>query len=251
LVPALTIIAMTTLLVIWGPPQDENLIPLLAPLALLAAQGMHTLRRGALAALDWFGSLTFAVFAGLVWLGYIAMLTGVPVPMARNFGRIAPGFVAHLQPLAVLFALALFAVWLYVVFFTPGAPLRSLARWAAGVVLLWGTFAMLWMPWVDYQKSYRSVALQLKSKLPVGAKCLAQRSLGVSQAAALDYHGGIRTQPFDVVKPTACPLVLVQGSPKHELDAPPSTGTTRWTKLADVGRPGDRAERYRLYRLEK
>ena len=248
-VPALSIVAMIVLFVAWGPPQDENLIPLLAPLALLAAHGIFTLRRGALAALDWFGALTFAVFAGLVWLGYIAMLTGLPAPVARNFGRIAPGFVAHLQPLAVLFALALAAAWLYIVFFTPGSPLRSLARWAGGVVLLWGTFAMLWMPWVDYQKSYRSVALQLKSKIPAGAKCLAQRSLGVSQAAALDYHGGIRTQPFDVVKPAACPLVLVQGSPKHELDAPATTGAMRWTKLADVGRPGDRAERYRLYRL--
>ena len=80
---------------------------------------------------------------------------------------------------------------------------------------------------------------------------MAQRSLGVSQAAALDYHGGIRTQPFDPVKPTACPLVLVQGKPQSELDAPASTGKVQWIKLADVGRPGDRAERYRLYRLER
>jgi hypothetical protein len=53
-----------------------------------------------------------------------------------------------------------------------------------------------------------------------------------------------------VVKPAACPLVLVQGSPQHELDAPGGAGL-RWRKLADVGRPGDRAERYRLYRLER
>ena len=250
-VPAVTILAMLALFIAFGPPQDENLIPLLAPLALLAAHGIFTLRRGAFGALDWFGVLTFAVFAGGVWLGYIAMLTGLPGPIARNFGRIAPGFVVHFQPLAVLFAVLLAVAWVYVVFFTSFSPLRSVARWAAGVVLLWGSFAMLWMPWVDYQKSYRSVALQLKSKLPVGAKCLAQRSLGVSQAAALDYHGGIRTQPFDVVKPAACPLVLVQGNPKHELDAPATTAAMRWTKLADVGRPGDRAERYRLYRLEK
>ena len=250
-VPALTVALMIVLFVIWGPPQDENLIPLLAPLTLLAAHAIFTLRRGAFGALDWFGVLTFAVFAGGVWLGYIAMATGAPGPIARNFSRIAPGFVAQLQPLAVLFALALAVAWVCVVFFTSYSPLRSVARWAAGVVLLWGTFAMLWMPWVDYQKSYRAVALQLKSKLPAGAKCLAQRSLGVSQAAALDYHGGIRTQPFDVVKPAACPLVLVQGSPKHELDAPPRTATMRWVKLADVERPGDRAERYRLYRLQK
>ena len=34
--------------------------------------------------------------------------------------------------------------------------MRSVLRWAAGIVLLWGMFAMLWMPWADYQKSYRS-----------------------------------------------------------------------------------------------
>ncbi|HEY5896393.1 MAG TPA: hypothetical protein VIV54_02455, partial [Burkholderiales bacterium] len=250
-VPGLTVLVMALLYVVWGPPQDENLIPLLAPLALLAAFGIFTLRRGAVAALDWFGVLTFAVFTGLVWLGYLALLTGVPGPMARNFARIAPGFAAQFHPLAVLFALALALAWLYLIFFAAFTPMRSVARWAAGIVLLWGTFAALWMPWVDYQKSYRSVALQLRSKLPIAPACIAQRALGMSQAAALDYHAGIRTQPFDVVNPAACPLVLVQGSPTHELDAPPSTGRLRWTKLADVGRPGDRAERYRLYRRER
>ena len=253
-IPAIQILAMAALLVLWGPPLDENLIPLLAPLSLLAAYGIFTLRRGAVAALDWFGVLTFAVCAGVVWLGYFALVAGVPAPMARNFARIAPGFVAQVEPLAVLVALLLFVAWLYLIFFTPFTPMRSVARWAAGMVLLWGTLAMLWMPWVDYQKTYRSVALQLKSKIPVsGAPCISQRGLGVSQAAALDYHGGIRTQPFDVVRPAACPLVLVQGSPAHELDAPGAgaTGKLRWTKLADVGRPGDRAERYRLYRLQQ
>jgi 4-amino-4-deoxy-L-arabinose transferase-like glycosyltransferase len=250
-VPAVAVIAIGALYALWGPPQDENLIPLLAPLSLLAAHGVFTLRRGAVAALDWFGVLTFAVFTGLVWLGYIAMLTGWPAPMARNFARIAPGFVTQFHPLAVLVALVLMVLWLYLIFFTPFSPMRSVARWAGGMVLLWGTVAMLWMPWVDYQKSYRSVALQLKSRLPVEVPCLASRALGVSQAAALDYHGGIRTQPFDTVRPTRCPLVLVQGTPQSELDAPPSTGKVRWTKLADVGRPGDRAERYRLYRLER
>ena len=250
-VPAVAVLAMAVLFIVWGPPSDENLIPLLAPLSLLAAHGVFTMRRGAIAALDWFGVITFAFFTCFVWIGYIAMLTGVPGPIARNFARIAPGFMPTFQPLAILVALVLVAAWLYLIFFTPFSPMRSVARWAAGIVLLWGTTSMLWMPWIDYQRSYRSVALQLRSRLPVDPPCLAGRGLGVSQAAALDYHGGIRTQPFDPVKPTACPLVLVQGKPQGELDAPPSTGNVRWTKLADVGRPGDRAERYRLYRLEK
>ena len=132
-------------------------------------------------------------------------------------------------------------------FFTSPSPLRSVARWAAGVVLLWASFSMLWMPWADYQKSYRSVALQLRSKIPVGTPCLTQKALGISQAAALDYHADIRPLPFDVLKPAACPLVIVQGNPKHELDAPGAG----WVKLADVGRPGDKSERYRLYGLHK
>lgn len=250
-VPGASLLVLLVLQVLWGPPQDESLLLLLAPLALLATPGLFTLRRGAVAALDWFGVLAVAFFTGLVWVGYSAITLGIPGPMARNLARIAPGFAAQVHPGALAVAVAFAIAWVYLVFFTPFNPMRSVARWAGGIVLLWSTFALLLMPWVDYQKSYRLVALQLKSRMPVGASCLAGRGLGISQAAALDYHGDIRTQPFDLLKPQACPLVLVQGDPRHELDAPPPVGKRGWIKLADVGRPGDRAERFRLYRLAK
>jgi 4-amino-4-deoxy-L-arabinose transferase-like glycosyltransferase len=250
--PALFVSAAATLLMLlaaayWGPQQDVHLVPLLAPLALLASRGALVLRRGAAGALDWFGVLGFGFFGVLLWFSWFAMMTGVPPRFANNFTRTAPGFTLELDVLRVAFALLLAAAWVYLVFFTTRSPMRSLLRWAAGVVLTWGTGAMLLMPWADYQKSYRSVALQLRSKMPVGSGCIAQKSLGVSQAAALDYHAGIRARPFDIVKPNACPLLLVQGSPRHEFDGPGAG----WMKLADVGRPGDRAERYRLYRLGK
>jgi 4-amino-4-deoxy-L-arabinose transferase-like glycosyltransferase len=243
-VPALASLLMLAGIVYWGPPQDVNLIPLLAPLALLAYQGALGLRRGAAGALDWFGVLGFGFFAALVWLGWFAMLTGFPERVANNFSKTAPAFALEFKLLSVLLALALTLGWLYLVFFTTRSPMRSVLRWASGIVLLWGMFATLWMPWADNQKSYRSVALQLRSKIPVGAGCMVQKSLGVSQAAALDYHAGIRARPFDIVRPNACPLMLVQGSPQHEYDGPGAG----WVKLADVGRPGDRSERYRLYR---
>ena len=246
-VPFAASAAMLAAIGFWGPPQDVNLIMLLPPLALLAAQGALVLRRGAAGALDWFGVLAFGFFAFLVWLGYFAMLTGVPARVASNFFKGAPGFVLEFKVFPLLVAIALFLGWLYVMFFSLRSPVRSVARWAAGIVLLWGSFAMLWMPWADYVKGYRSVALQLRSKIPVDAGCIAQRSLGISQAAALDYHGGIRPQPFDALKPTACALLLVQGSPKSEFDGP----GPGWTKLADVGRPGDKSERYRLYQFSK
>lgn len=244
-VPAIAALLMLGAVVYWGPAHDVNLIAVLAPLALLGSQGIWTLRRGAAGALDWFAVLCFAFFAGLVWLGYFAMMTGIPPRVANNFVKTAPGFQAHFDAAALALAAALTLGWVYVVFFAPPGPLRSVLRWAAGVVLLWGVFATLWMPWADYQKSYRSVALQLRSRIPVGASCIAQRSLGVAQAGALHYHADILTQPFDPLKPSACPLLLVQGNPRHEFDSPGE----HWSKLADVGRPGDKAERYRLYQL--
>jgi 4-amino-4-deoxy-L-arabinose transferase-like glycosyltransferase len=246
-VPTLTILLMLPGLALWAQAQTVTLIPMLAPLVMLAVQGLPSLRRGAAAALDWFGLVTFAFFGGLVWLGYFAMLTGLPPRIAHNFAKTAPGFVAEFNPFYFLLALALTALWIYFMFFTTYSPTRSIARWAAGIVLLWGTFAMLWMPWADYQKSYRSVALQLRSKIPVDAACIAQRGLGVPQAASLDYYADIRPRGFDIAKPRDCPLLLVQGSPQHEFDAPGAG----WTKLADVGRPGDKGERFRLYRAAK
>jgi len=244
-VPGLTSVLILLAAAYWGPAQDVHLIPLLAPLTLIAYLGALALRRGAAGALDWFGVLGFGFFGILLWASWVTMITGVPPRFASNFFRNAPAFTPELNVLHIAFALALAAGWVYLIFFTTRSPMRSLLRWAAGIVLLWGTGAMLLMPWADYQKSYRSVALQLRSKIAVGSGCIAEKGLGVSQAAALDYHADIRARPYDLVRPNACPLLLVQGSPKHEFDGP----GTGWVKLADVGRPGDRGERYRLYRL--
>jgi hypothetical protein len=232
-------------LAVWGPPQSVNFIPLLAPLCLLASQGIPTLKRGAAAALDWFGVVTFAFFAGLIWLGYVAMMTGTPPRVAANFTRLAPGFTPQFELLPLLFAALLTIGWIYLVFVTAPSPLRSVMRWAAGMVFLWGIFAMLWMPWADHQKSYRSVAAELRAKMPAGAGCVAALDMGAPQRAAIHYHAGIRTRAYNALEPRACPLLIVQSHPSQAL------GPQNAAKLADVGRPGDRSERLRLYRFRK
>ena len=247
LVPGLAAALMFAGIVFWTERQDVNLIPLLAPLCLLASQGIPTLRRGAAAALDWFGVMTFAFFAGLVWLGYFAMMTGLPPRIARNFAKLAPGFTPEFQLLPFLVALALTAGWVYVVFFTTPSPLRAVMRWAAGIVLLWGTFAMLWLPWADHQKSYRSVAAALRAAMPAKPGCIAALDVGIPQRAALHYHAGIRTRDWDAVRPRACPLLIVQGPADRERSLPASG----LVKLAEAGRPGDRSERLRLYAFKR
>ena len=235
------------LAVAWlGPRQDINVIVLLAPLALLGAHGVARLRRGAANSLDWFGVMTFTFFASLIWIGYFAMQSGMLPRVAKNFFRSAPGYLPQFEPFHFAIALALAAGWLYLVFFASPSPTRGVTRWAAGVALLWGTFATLWLPWADHIKSYRPVALQIKAALPAAPGCIAQSELAAPQRAALSYHAGIRTEPAEAARGTAAPrcrYLIVQGNPREE----PSPGPG-WRKLAEASRPGDRGERYRLYR---
>jgi hypothetical protein len=243
-VPGAAVLAMLAGFSLWGATEDVDLILFLPALALVAAPAIFLIRRGAVGALDSFGVLAFGFFSLAVWFFYAVLMLGVPAPVARNLERIAPGYVPQFSLLAVLVALALAAAWVYLIFFTKRAPTRSLARWAAGIVLFWGTAAMLLMPWVDYQRTYRSVALELRAQIPPGPGCIAQKGLGVSQASAFDYHAGIRARAFDPLRPGACRVLIVQGTATEDIDDPPST---RWRKVAEVGRPGDRIERYRLY----
>jgi len=230
-----------------GPPQEIAAFPLVVPLALLAAGGVPRLRRGAANALDWFGVMTFSFVAALIWLGYVATTTPLLPTIAHNFAKLAPGFAARFAPLPVVAALAVTLAWLYVAFFTPPSPTRGITRWAAGVALLWSTLSFLLLPWADHVKSYRSVALQLRARLPAHAGCIAREHLGISQRAALSYHAGIVTREFDPFTPDVCPLLLVQGTP----DDAPEVPSPSWRKIADVGRPGDKAERLRLYLHER
>ncbi len=225
-----------------GPRQDINLLVTVPPLVLFAAHGLPTLRRGAAAAFDWFGVMAFGFFALLIWVGYLAMMTGWPPKVASNFAKLAPGFTPQFAWLPFAAALALALLWLLLVLQLPPAPSRSATRWAAGVTLLWGTFATLLMPWADHLKTYRTVAMQMKSKLPAGTDCVVGRNLGVPQRAALSYHAGLRFQGPE--SESRCRYLVIQGSPKHERDAPGAG----WTRIAEFGRAGDKAERYRLYR---
>ena len=245
-VPAVALALTFAGIVVAGPAQDVTVLALLPPLVLLGAEGAQLLRRGAAAALDWFAVMNFTFFGALIWLAYVALMTGVPPKIHQNLFKTAPGFEPQFALAGFVLALALTLGWLYVAFYTAPSPMRGVTRWAAGVALLWGTFAALHMPWADYQKSYRNVALQLRSNVPADAGCIAGINLGVTQRASLSYHAGLRTVPFDATRPDACRLLLVQGRPQDERDGPDAA----WTKLADVGRPADKSERFRLYRLE-
>jgi 4-amino-4-deoxy-L-arabinose transferase-like glycosyltransferase len=221
-------------------PRPTALLPALVPLVLLAAAVAGRLRRGAANALDWFGMMTFTLVAGLIWLGGIAMLTGEPARVAKNFSKPAPGFIADASPLIIVLAIGVTVAWIAVMLRTPRSPWRAAARWSVGLTTVWVLLMLLWLPWIDYGKSYRSVSADFRHVLGKHPGCIARRGLGLAQRASLDYFDGIRT--VGASRARDCRYLIMQTSPRPDKELP------GWTLLRETSRPGDKGERLRLYR---
>jgi len=124
------------------------------------------LRRGAANALAWFGAMSAGLLGALMWLGWFAMITGLSPTIARNFrqARARPRTAVSWTVLAV--ALAFTLAWLWLILRGERSVFRSVTFWAAGITLLWGLAMTLLLSWIDYGKSYRTVAQALKKTFP-------------------------------------------------------------------------------------
>ena len=181
---------------------------------MLAASAAGRLRRGAANALDWFGMMTFTQTAALLWLGGIAILSGTPARIAKNFSKLAPGFIAEVSIPAILIAIAVSVGWIAVLLRTPRTPWRAAARWSLGLTTIWILLTALLLPWIDYGKSYRSVSADFREALGNRPGCIARRGLGLAQRASLDYFDGIRTVVGS--RTEECRWLIVQTAPRLE-----------------------------------
>ena len=223
------------------------LLPLLLPLALLGAPVLDDLRRGAANSLAWFGAMTFSLLGGLIWLGYCALQTGFPPRIAANAARLEPGFVSQFAWLPFLAAIALTLAWIALLVRSQHSPQRSVTFWAAGLTLFWALTMLLWLPWIDYGKSYARLARTLQASLPKQPGCIASHGLGEAQRAAFDYHAGIVTVRAELRPRHDCRLLLVQSNARQ----PEASPGAAWKKLWEGNRVGDRSEKFRLYAKER
>lgn len=238
----LTAAGVALLIFFIGNPKPVALLSALVPLALLAAASAGRLRRGAANALDWFGMMTFSLIAALIWLGGIAMLTGEPARVAKNFSKPAPGFIAEASVITLVLAIAATVGWVVIILRTPRSPWRAAARWSVGLTTVWALLAMLWLPWIDYGKSYRSASADFRHVLGDSRGCIARRNLGLAQRASLDYFDGIRTTNGAAAK--ECRYMISQATARTEKIL------AGWRLILQTSRPGDKTERLRLYRRD-
>ncbi|HTN66785.1 MAG TPA: glycosyltransferase [Burkholderiaceae bacterium] len=228
--------------------EEGILLPLLPPLAVLAAFGLPTMKRGAINAVDWFSVMTLTACAGFIWIGWIAKETGWPAQIAKNAFKLAPGFKPEFNLIAVAVAAAASAGWILLVHWRiarrPAVLWRAVVLSSGGVILCWLLLMTLWLPWINYGKSYAGVAEQIRLKLPAGVQCV-DSNVGASQRASFAYFGGVR---FATTENSRCNYLLLQ----NRNDRPDDSALLKqfsgqWNLLWEGHRPSDRDERFRLY----
>jgi 4-amino-4-deoxy-L-arabinose transferase-like glycosyltransferase len=219
---------------------DRALLLGLPGVAVLAAFALPTLRRSTGSAVDWFSVFFFTLLALGVWLIYIAMQAGVPAKVAANVAKLAPGFKPQFAWLALITAIAATVAWLWVVRWRTArhraAIWRSLVLPAGGVVLAWNLAMTLWLPPLNYARSYRAHVELLKRHIP-GDVCIAAPGLPRALTAALEYHGRWRVDARPEAAGGECPIWVKAGTLANP-PLPPSG----WQTVALERRPTDRDE---------
>ncbi|MFT0532833.1 ArnT family glycosyltransferase [Castellaniella hirudinis] len=231
-------------------PFEPEYSMLAIPCAVLAAFALPTLRRGVVNTLDWFAVMCFSLTAATVWLGWVALQTGWPGQIAANIARQTHGFDAQIVWPAFLIALLGTGAWVVLVRWRlhnhPAGLWRGTALSAGGLLITWLLLATLWMPALDYVRSYRGVSASLAQALARAqgpGECIRTQGLGSGQRASFLVFNQLEFQ-FDA----QCPLLLQQldmRSPEARRQ-PPAGYRMLWE-----GRRGpDRHEMFRLLRAQ-
>ena len=245
LLPLLSAVLVVSVLVMQGDLAQASALPILPAMALLAAGGVPSLRRGAANALDWFSLMSLATFGILVWLAWSAQWGGWPPGLARHVARNAPDFVLSDPGFQAAVGAVITVIWIALLWKLPRSSSRAPANWAIGLTMLWCLAVVLWQPWFAHTKNYQPVAGELRKVLSAQpAGCISRQGLADTQRAALDYFADIRTVSDKTEAAKGCPLHLsyAVGANSKKLK---EDGTLIWERRLGGGR---KAEVFRLYR---
>ncbi|HSV51401.1 MAG TPA: hypothetical protein VLJ57_04750 [Burkholderiaceae bacterium] len=225
---------------------DRSLLLALPALAALAAFALPTFQRSAAALIDWFTLLFFTGCAIVIWVIWIAMQTGFPKKPAANVVKLAPGFEPSFSLVPFVIALAATLVWAWVVYWRTGrnraAIWKTLVLPAGGAALCWLLLMTLWMPLLDFARSYTSVVYRVVS-IAGRPSCIEFHGLNRGQIAAFQYHGKLALRHAE--KMPACPWLLVDADAQQSL--PNAVDMQLWTLRGAFRRPADHSDDVLLY----
>ena len=251
LIPLLSAALLLLFTFFTQPISDGVLMPLVPPLAILAAFGAVTLRRGSENTIDWFAIVVFTFLALVVWAYFIAAQTGTPPKMAASMRRLSGDFDAPLSILplgvAALATIAWLALVIWRILLRPPMLWRGAMLAAGGATMLWLLLATLILPYFNHNRSYTVLARDIaaRARQIAGDKaCIQAHRLQPGHRALFAFYGPIRFGRDVDGEP--CPLALHRDSQRTALDDEPPLG--QWTLVWEGSWPARADETLRLYR---
>lgn len=231
-----------------NPAFDRALLLALPGFAALAAFALPTFKRSVTALIDWFTLVFFCGCALIIWVIWVSMMTGIPAKPAANVARLAPGFTPHFSLWIFLIALAATLAWFWLVAWRVGrhrvAIWKSLVLPAAGATLCWVLLMTLWLPMLDYARSYGPIARRIAKLTPSGA-CVAADGLTQAQISALIYQGSLNVRRLGTPQADACRGLVMNEEDQASLGD--RVRLTDWAYRAKIHRLNDRSEAFVLY----
>ncbi|RRD68285.1 hypothetical protein EII19_02375 [Comamonadaceae bacterium OH2310_COT-174] len=204
-----------------GSARDRTLFLGLPMAATLAAFALPTMRRTLSSLIDWFTLLFFTACGVAIWVIWTATQTGLPAKPAANVAKLAPEYVPQFSALAFGLAALSTAIWLAVIAWRTGrhrsALWKSLVLPAGGATWCLTLVMTLWLPMLDYGRSYQPQIDKLAAHIPQDVPCLWAYDLSTPQLAAFWAQAGWPLRQPDANGPAAqspasaqiCPLSLV------------------------------------------
>ena len=188
----------------------------------------------------------------MIWVVWLSLQTGVPAKPAANVARLAAGFEPSFSFIAFIAALAGTLAWGALVRWRVGrhqaAIWKSLVLPAGGAALCWLLLMTLWLPVLDYARSYTPAVSTIARALVQGgppSACVEASGLTRAQIAALRYHGGLDLRAAHGTQ-RQCPW-RITGVDPSAADADPAS-LQGWQLVTTARRPTDARDNLRLYK---
>jgi 4-amino-4-deoxy-L-arabinose transferase-like glycosyltransferase len=221
-------------------------LPMLLPLTLLAAAGIGSLTNNANNVLNQLNIWLFGLVAGLLWLGWLAMVTGHPGFVAHAMHRLSPASVLTFNGFHFAVAFVYSVAWIFIVFRFTRSGVQPVMNWTVGMVLTWALFMTLWLPFLDAKSGYCSLLTSLKEAIPARHGVIASHGVGESERAMVEYYTGITTRRFEVHEDLRDADLLLMESGSVPVDPPAGV---RWRLLWEGKKLGDRGKAKEIFRL--
>ncbi len=250
--PASVLAGLALALATSAPLDESKLVLTIAPMAVLAALGVPTLRRSREQWMDWFAIAVFTLSIAFVWAYFLALITGTPRAMANSVTRLMPGHSPDASTVPLLVALAVTGFWIGLIVWRvrrrPPYLWRGAWLSAGGMTSFWLITVALFLPAADYNRSYRVLAEQVGRRISPG-QCVLPVGVSVPVRAILAYQGRVHLARDGAAN--HCRYAL-QPQYRHIGSAPlPLNPDGSWDLVWEGRRAARPDETWRLWRLSR